>query len=173
MNKRLETGPPNDSMLFHQLRSLLDWNCGWYQKWYFMLRLEEELLRCRQHGHSCAVVVLTMLEIPCERAERNKFYEILAELTFSGFRLTDIPGVLSTSEYALLLPLTDAEGARAVAARLKQRLAAFSPVEGYAVFPDVTASAEKLVEMAIAMGWRDQEAFKCIRGDALVNPPPA
>jgi GGDEF domain-containing protein len=163
MNERLQPGQPDDSLLFHQLRSLLDWNCGWYQRWYFMLRLEEEMLRCRQHGHSCAVVVLTLLDLPCERPERDKLYEALADLTFNGFRLTDIPGVLSNNEYALLLPETDIDGARAVATRLKLRLARFSPVEGYAVFPDEAASAEKLVELAIAMGWRDLEALKVIR----------
>jgi GGDEF domain-containing protein len=150
VNAAHSDGSQCQSQLFHQLHGLLDWNNGWYQKWYFMLRLEEEVLRSIRYHHPFAVLSITLETKPHDKAGRQELDKLLAELAFDGFRETDIQGVLNLDELAVILPETDRAGAEIVSDRLAGRLAPFAPRLGVALFPSDGGTAEELLEHAQA-----------------------
>lgn len=112
----------------------------------FSQRLEEAIKQARGQQQALAVVVLQMAGPPPE-PRRQQVLEMPLRL---DVREGDVPGRLSETTFAVLLPETD-ETAIVVAARLQRALANITgqPVTtGVAYYPADAATARKLLQIA-------------------------
>jgi diguanylate cyclase (GGDEF)-like protein len=108
--------------------SVIDLTTGAYAGWYLTQRFDAEIARAQRGGDPVTIVLASVLDF--EEVQRALGYEradqLLRDLAaeFSGLtRVFDVVGVLSTSEFAILLPDTDLAAAATVIARVHQRSA--------------------------------------------------
>ena len=136
-----------------------------FHRWYFELRLEEEVRRCQRYGHSLSVIAMRV-ERP-EDAKRTLETDPLeleiAKLAARTLRAVDIPASLGELEFAFCLPNTDAEGARITARRLREAIGKRGLSLGIACYPDSSIDGKKILEDAL----RDME-----HGSALLPAAP-
>ncbi len=119
---------------------------GWYEGWYFILRLEEEASRALRHRLS-----LTVVSIYLDRTLRAKSEELkrrLATIAQTELRRSDLPAILGNHELAVCLTHTTAVQAEAVVARIR---AAFEPLQvaiGVATMPGDARDSVNLLLIA-------------------------
>jgi GGDEF domain-containing protein len=99
--------------------SLHDPETGIYRLWYFELRLDEEIQRCRRYGQPMSILVLKVrpLSTAYQRVDA-RLHADLAHQAASVLRASDLASCLGEFEYAFCLPQTDAAGAHAAGRRL-------------------------------------------------------
>jgi hypothetical protein len=133
-----------------RLVSLVDLGTGWYENWYFNLRLDEEIMRAVRYGRDLSLVGINIGR-PGGRlsGERSRLHARLADIAYNGLRATDIPGNLGSFTYAVALTETDRGGAEVVAIRLREALADFLPVVAVACFPE---DGETLTDLMAHIG---------------------
>ena len=120
----------NKAWLGDQYASLLDPRSTWFQRWYFELRVTEEIYRFQRYGQLASLIVM----IFGTRSSEKDYLARLAKIADEGLRLIDIPGHIESREYGICLPHTPASGAEVVLDRLADLLSDFSVQIGYAVF---------------------------------------
>jgi hypothetical protein len=113
------------------------------------MRFEEELERSERYAHPTSVVVVRLEDAgPATSRKRSRLNEVLAWLANDRLRITDMPGVIDTNEYAVFMPQTDRAGAEVVAERLRVALEEFAPRSGVAAYPVDGATVAALLEAA-------------------------
>jgi 6-phosphogluconate dehydrogenase (decarboxylating) len=120
----------NKAWLGDQYASLLDPRSTWFQRWYFELRVTEEIYRFQRYGQLASLIVMIF---DANNSEKD-YLASLAKIAEEGLRLVDVPGHIESSEYGICLPHTSASGADVVIERLTGLLSDFSVQFGYAVF---------------------------------------
>jgi GGDEF domain-containing protein len=136
---------------FDSHSALLDPSTSWYRRWYFLQCLSEELEKSRRHQERPTAVITIGLPLAAESlvtSVSDCLRERLASIAGEALRPGDFPGTLTDDELAVFLPGTDRHGAEAVVDRLRERLAAFSPWLGLAVYPEDGLNARELVHAA-------------------------
>jgi GGDEF domain-containing protein len=146
-----QEGAPDGNRVLHEwLTDVLDPATNWYRRWYFLLRLAEELIDARPSERPTSVL---SVKIPLATAGlvedvSERLGERLALIASSVLRPEDFPGTLSDSQLAVLLPGTTLEEARPIGDRLRRELQAFSPLLGVASFPEDGRTALELLSVA-------------------------
>jgi len=117
-------------------------------RWYFELRVTEEITRYRRYGPSVTVLVVR----PANRSEVNPSKEMgeidLVQVFAQTLRSVDMAARVGELEYAVCLPQTDAEGALAAAERILSKHANDDLIVGVAVCPDDGEDVESLLDKA-------------------------
>ena len=125
---------------------IFDGSTGWYEGWYFILRLEEEASRALRHRLSVTVV---SIYLDCTlRTKSEELQRPLSTIARSKLRRSDLPAILGNHELAVCLTHTSATQARAVVARIQ---AAFEPLRasiGVATLPDDARDSVNLLLIA-------------------------
>ncbi len=111
---------------------LLDMPSTWFQRWYFELRLKEEIYRAQRYGQLLAVVLITF----SPGLDRISLDASLRAFATSRLRLVDVPGRIEENEFGLLLPHTGIAGAGVVAGRVSSAFDRFPHQVGLAIYPD-------------------------------------
>jgi diguanylate cyclase (GGDEF)-like protein len=145
-----------DSQMQRQVKSIkrlaiYDPTTALYHRWYFELRLAEELHRCQRYGLSMAVLYLRLGKSPTDPTfalEPGSEIRGLAQITSHVVRSVDLLAHLGENEYAVCLPHSDAEGAEAAVARIAKELKEYEAEIGYAVYPEDAADADSLIVAA-------------------------
>jgi diguanylate cyclase (GGDEF)-like protein len=122
-----------------------------YHRWYFELRLMEEIHRCERYGLSTAVLFFRLGKAPADLTfglDTSGDNTHLAQITSHVVRSVDLLATVGEGEYAVCLPHTDAEGAEAAATRIGRQLREYDAVVGFAVYPTDASDAESLIEAA-------------------------
>ncbi len=140
------------SWLSAQHASLIDPSSTWFQRWYFELRLTEEIYRCQRYGQLTTVIVIEFAPECCGRS----LEQALAKIAEEGLRLVDIPGRIESHEYGICLPHTGGAGAQVIADRLKAQLSRFSPRMGCAVFGEDGRTIWELLSIARSRAQEDE-----------------
>ena len=125
---------------------ILDGTTGWYEGWYFILRLEEEASRALRHRLS-----LTVVSIYLDRTLRTKSEDLKRRLTAianSKLRRSDLPAILGNQELAICLTHTTAAQAEAVVARIRATLEPLRIAIGVATMPDDARDSVNLLLIA-------------------------
>jgi len=120
---------------------------GWYQGWYFDLRLEEELARSARHHLPLTLLVLYVSEVNSSR-DRWLLNELLSDAARRKLRRTDIPAKFESDEYVVLLPQTAPHQAGVVIKRLATAFAPYHVAFGVASFPEDGEEAEQILAEA-------------------------
>ncbi|MPZ47956.1 MAG: hypothetical protein GEU75_01335 [Dehalococcoidia bacterium] len=129
--------------------ALLDPATAWYRRWYFLLRLDEELEKARRTERPTAVIGIKLpiaasgLVVGVSDRLRGR----LACIANAALRPGDFPGCIGDDQLAVFLPGTDWLQALPLAEKLGQELNAFSPRLGLAVFP---ADGRDALELLLA-----------------------
>lgn len=146
-----------------QQEALVDGLTGILNYRSFLRSLRSELQRAQRYSQSFAFVMADVdhLKVYNERFGHLAGSQVLvqvAELLAGNCRGTDIVGKYGGDEFAIVLPQTDAEGARAVSGRMRQaiELHHFKHVQpgdvtcsfGVAVFPQDASDAYGLIRQA-------------------------
>lgn len=132
--------------------------------------LDAELARSRRHHHTFALVLVRPdrldVHAGADGTARLEVLEAVAEVVGHELRATDVALRYDAETFALILPETEAEGARVAAERIRlllpQRVnpgAALTVSSGIATFPrdasgndDLTAIAAQALERAVELG---------------------
>ena len=149
---------------------LLDPATGWYSRWYFLARLEDELERAECFKQELSLVCLCFplahRSLPDEAQEnlRQRLHRGATE----ALRASDVAGALSDEELIAYLPHTGRAEAVTVASKLKALLQQFQPLLSVAVFPQDGLTVDPLIEQAKLSAWRQSkivnlEAYKTRR----------
>jgi hypothetical protein len=129
--------------------ALIEPRLGWYQEWYFRLRLDDTLRLAERHGAGLGLLRIKFAVQWDElNANLDQFTEEMRDILARCLRQTDLPGTLGLLDYAVLLPFEDADGVQRAAARLAPEFARLGGRVGYALYPDDAADAESLLEVA-------------------------
>jgi hypothetical protein len=126
---------------------LIDPETAWYRDWYFMTRLENEVQRSVQFGLQLALVVIrqTSLSEPTPNSVRA-FLSLRLALARDELRVSDVPGRLSESEFAVYLPQSGARAAGTLITRLREAFRGLSLSFGMAICPSDAVTAAGLLE---------------------------
>ena len=138
----------NLSSLQRRLPVIRDGDSGWYQGWYFVLRLEEELVRCTRYHVPLSIMVFVIHEPVSDEANARLLRELLHDIVARKLRRTDLPGMLGTNEFAVSLPHTMAVQADIVMRRLIKAFAPFTLGVGLVSYPEDGDKPEPLLDLA-------------------------
>ncbi len=114
----------------------------WYQRRYFIERVEEEIYRARRYDVPGSLAIVRSATVSRQGARALYLF------VESGLRRLDFGGLLGTGDYAICLPHTPKAGAEVFAGRLKEQLAAFSPTVVCVAFPEDGVTFDELIEAA-------------------------
>jgi len=131
-----------------RVTDLFERSIAWYRRWYFLLRLEEEILRAGRYERPLALIGLRLKSE--SRGDVERLQAALKRVSTEELRSTDIPGALGLDEYAVILPETDRRGGEVVVTRLQQALSTFSPDCRIAVFGEDGGESSALLDRALA-----------------------
>jgi response regulator RpfG family c-di-GMP phosphodiesterase len=136
-------------------------------------RLEEEVTRATRHRHPCALIAVRLLGLNAyaSRQGQARLAELLRmahEVVRLGSRRYDAIGRDRLDRFVLILPMANAAGAVARAARLKEALAKFP-------FPGAADVPELAFDIAAASFPEDGESAAALVTalDRAGAPPPA
>jgi len=171
-----------------QQEALLDGLTGILNYRSFLRALRSELRRAQRYGQTFAFVMADVdhLKIYNERFGHLAGSQVLvqvAQLLVGNCRGTDVVGKYGGDEFALVLPQTDAVGARAVSERTRKAIARHpfkfvQPGEvtcsfGVAVFPHDANDVYGLIRQADAVLFTAKRAGKnIVRTTADLDPDP-
>ncbi|MDP2232719.1 MAG: GGDEF domain-containing protein, partial [Actinomycetota bacterium] len=137
-----------------------------YNHGYFQQRLEEEFGRAVRFNHDLALIMLDIDDFKefndtYGHPRGDKVLQAVSEIIRSNLREMDVAARYGGEEFVVVLPETDAQGAWAVAERIRASVAEFEFVGaeamasihksvsvGVAVFPTHASSAARLIEAA-------------------------
>lgn len=128
---------------------LYDGDVGLYQRWYFELRLKEEMDRCLRYKLSMAVLVVVV----APRADQRE-YELQHNAAMAAYatsrevRSVDMTTALGFNEFGIYLVHCDRAGAEAASKRLRSSLGEFESGVGIALFPEDNIEVKQLIELA-------------------------
>jgi len=99
-----------------------------YLRDFFMRKLSEEQARSRRYGSSFAVLMLDLdwfkeINDRLGHLTGDRLLKLVGEIIRETMRAADIPCRWGGEEFCVLLPETDHEGARAIAERIRTRVA--------------------------------------------------
>ena len=120
---------------------------GAFNRRYFDARLEEELQRARRH-HSSDALALLMVDLDDFKHINDSYGHLagdtvirdIAEILRRSVRVFDVCARFGGEEFATLMPNTSLESATKVAARIRERIQSYRPVEPELETLRVTAS---------------------------------
>jgi hypothetical protein len=126
---------------------LIDPETAWYRDWYFMARLDDEVQRSVEFGLQLALVVIRWTPSP-EPAPKSisAFLSVRLALARDDLRVSDVPGRLSESEFAVYLPHSGERTARTLIMRLREAFRGLSLSFGMALCPSDAVTAAGLLE---------------------------
>jgi len=109
---------------------------GAFNRRYFDARLEEELQRSRRHPNAHAVALL-MLDLDDFKHINDSYGHLagdtiicdIAEILRRSVRVFDVCARFGGEEFAILMPSTSLRSAATVAARIRERVESYRPVE--------------------------------------------
>jgi len=130
--------------------SIQDRATGLLQKWYFDLRVAEEVNRCKRYGVPMALI---RLAAPAN-ARRGDTWGTetewqLAQEVEHRLRAVDISARIGGLEFIACLPHTDLRGAQVAARRILKDLEGWSLTVGFATYPTDGEDADMLIEAAV------------------------
>jgi len=131
-----------------QMPSILDGETGWYQGWYFELRLDEEVSRSSRYELPFSVVILFLSGADAKNGDSRLLNALLSDIVARKLRRSDLPGIIGLDQFGVLLPHTNAAQAEIVARRLTKWFEPFATVAGIASFPEDGQSAQRLFTVA-------------------------
>jgi diguanylate cyclase (GGDEF)-like protein len=105
-----------------------------YIRRYFNVRLDSEMRRARRYGHRCSLVICDLDHFKSvndsygHQVGDNTLVKV-AELIRNSVREIDTPARFGGEEFAVILPETDLAGAKAMAERVRESVAA-AKIEG-------------------------------------------
>jgi hypothetical protein len=117
-----------------------------FQEVYFLLRLQEDVLRARREGHELSVIVLNVT-LPGGDATPTQMEKLafdVAHLASNQAQTISLPLQVGDTEFAFSLPLTDQQAAKAFVSRLVQNLGEYWCHYGMASYPHEGTDAESL-----------------------------
>jgi diguanylate cyclase (GGDEF)-like protein len=128
----------------------------------FFAAFERELARADRHGATVAVAILDLDHFKAINDVHghivgDQALVMAARVVGEGLRRVDVLARYGGEEFVVLLPDTDAEGARAVAERCRERLAAMPLVSGGAA---VTVTASFGVAATRGLGARAEDVLR-------------
>ena len=129
---------------------LIDPASGCFRRWYFSLRLEEEIARALDAKRPASLVAIR-LQGPAVPPGFMRLVSRSTGQTLLAGQLSDGDDEEDGPELALFLPYADRERAGVVSRRLRSMLARFSPVVAVVSSPEQGASAEALLSNARAL----------------------
>jgi len=118
----------------------------WYERWYFMLRLEEEVARALRHNIALSVVVFRLEDDMSETGIGLE--ESLRTIALKKLRKSDLPAVLEDRGLGLCLTHTNPEQAEVVVNRVMRTLRPFRAWSGLSSLPADGSDSETLFLMA-------------------------
>ena len=128
---------------------LYDGEVGLYQRWYFELRLKEEMDRCLRYKLSMAVLVVVVApHLEQSEQELQRQAAATAYVTSREVRSVDLTAALGFNEYGVCLVHCDRVGAEAARKRLRSSLKDYECAVGIALFPEDNCEAKLLIELA-------------------------
>ena len=132
------------------LEDLVDPETGWYQRWYFMARLGDEMSRMRKRRRQLMVVYS---RLPLSDYSEDSRWRIYVSLRLSilareAKQAEGFFGRLSEDEFAICVSGTDSKAAANAAGLLRQRIDVLAGESGTAVFPSDAGDASGLVDAA-------------------------
>jgi len=132
---------------------ILDPETTLFKRWYFDLRLSEEVNRCSRYGSPMALIAVRRLSSSGSQAERRNSLE--TELDFvkvfmRNVRTLDLATKLNETDYCICLPHTDKRGAESVATRLLVEIGQTEISVGVAEYSGEDKEAEVTLERAFA-----------------------
>jgi GGDEF domain-containing protein len=137
-----------------------------FKRWYFDLRLSEEILRCHRYGSS---MTLLALERPCASGgdQTSEEDQDFVHVFMRNLRALDLATRVGDGEYCVCLSHTDKRGGEAVASRLLHGLGDTQVKVGIVEYdPANKLGGEFLIERAFA------EAVPCSSWHPVQNEPP-
>jgi GGDEF domain-containing protein len=120
---------------------------GFYNDWYFRLRLQEEIERSRRYKLHFALLVIKPLALHRDVEVQAK-RKSLGERIRRHLRRSDLPALLTGGDMAILMPHTVREAAETVRRRLTKDLKLTEPQLGLACFPGDGEDASALLAVA-------------------------
>ncbi|HXH20646.1 MAG TPA: hypothetical protein VNN10_01360 [Dehalococcoidia bacterium] len=129
--------------------SIQDRATGLLQKWYFDLRVAEEVSRCKRYGTPMALLRLSAGSGAEEDTWGTETEWRLAQELAHHLRAVDIATRAGPLEFLVCLPHTDLRGVQAAARRLLASLESWSPGVSYATYPEDGDESEALMQAAL------------------------
>ena len=120
---------------------------GFYNDWYFRLRLQEEIERSQRYKLHCALLVIRPLALHRD-IEVQAMGKSLGDQIRRHLRRSDLPALLTGGNLAILMPNTGRRAAETVRRRLSKELKLTEPQLGLACFPGDGEDASVLLAVA-------------------------
>jgi GGDEF domain-containing protein len=128
--------------------SIIDPSTGLLQRWYFDLRVSEEVNRCNRYGLPMTIV---RLSVGSERPVHDGAEEWhLARVIARHLRQVDFASRVSATDFVVCLPHTASAGGKIVATRLVRGLREWHVQAGVASYPTDGKDLESLEGAALA-----------------------
>lgn len=144
-----------EQLSFYRTLAYHDDLTGLRNRRYFEERLREELQRAERSGQKCSLLVLDVDDFKAINDQRghaagDDVLRAVGAILSANSRAVDIACRVGGDEFAIILPMTDAEGAAVARERFEeaQRAIGVSLSFGSATYPDEERSADRLVERA-------------------------
>jgi len=145
--------------------SIIDPSTGLLQRWYFDLRVSEEVSRCNRYGLPMTIV---RLSVGSERPVHDGAEEWhLARVIARHLRQVDFASRVSATDFVVCLPHTASAGGKIVATRLVRGLREWRVEAGTASYPEDGKDLESLERASLAR--QSGESAEAVQGP-LPNP---
>ena len=123
------------------------------KRWYFELRLSEELVRRQRYGSSITVLAVERLDVPRsgDPASHSEQPELdFVQMLTHGLRALDFATKVSDGRYCMCLPHTEKSGAQAIAVRLAKEVGRARIAVGVSEYDASEKEARSVIERAFA-----------------------
>lgn len=120
---------------------------GFYNDWYFRLRVQEEIERSQRYKLHFALVVIRPLALH-QDVEVQAKAKSLGDRIRRHLRRSDLPALLTGGDLAILMPNTGRRAAGTVRRRLTKDLKLTEPLLGLACFPGDGEDVSALLAVA-------------------------
>jgi GGDEF domain-containing protein len=131
--------------------AIYDETTGLLNRWYFEMRLGEELTRSRRYKIDLALLTIKIAPpnlTGLTAMETDMMTARIAHQALRTVRAADIPAAIGDLEYAVCLVHCNREGAEAAVSRLLDELHDQHFQIGLAVYPEDQGSAKEMIEIA-------------------------
>ncbi len=121
---------------------------GLYTDWYFRLRVQDEVERCRRHDLHFSVLVIKPLAVH-QQIEMQSATAWFGERIRHQIRRADLAALLHDGTLAVGMPNTGRRAATTVRRRIAKELAAADPSLGLACYPEDGDNPDALLDAAV------------------------